>query len=125
MGCVCAILKNAAIVLLAIAAIAFIVHYCIVPGPLPVALTSGTAGLIVLAIWAAVCRDCEMIRTLFKIFSAIAIAALMIALAYLVFGLPNMCWIGWLSVAILLAIAAGILFGIARAIGCNVFASNV
>jgi hypothetical protein len=76
----------------------------------------GILGLVMLTVWALICRDCRLLRTLRDIFLIAAGAALVVAIV--LFFLLNPCWVAWLAIAILFLVAAMLLQSLGQALGC-------
>lgn len=124
--CLCQVLLVLALVLLALAAVALVVFACVTPNPvvLAVGIVAAIVGLLLLALWAAVCgaASCSILKTLFRTFTALAAAAAVIGAIFAIFGTPgNTCWIGWIANAGLFSMAATIVANVGEAVGCSVW----
>jgi hypothetical protein len=119
-GCLCILLLVAALVLIAISAIAFVAWGCsggFNPVLLVTATAAGLAGLALLGLWIALCRDCAAISFLTSFL--IALAGLMMAIAALLALLGQFgCAQGAAMVVVLFLLVGLTLRGGGRAIGC-------
>jgi len=107
-------------VLIASSATAFVVWGCsggLNPALLVTATAAGLAGLALLGLWIALCRDCAAISFLTRFF--IALAGLMMAIAALLALLGQFgCAQGTAMVVVLFLLVTLTLRGGGRAIGC-------
>jgi hypothetical protein len=106
----CGLLLAIALILLALAAVSLAVGGCLGPIGLPIiaqGLTLGAAGLVALALWIAVCRDCRVMRFLQRFFGAMALFMLILAAALSLVGLLP-CSGGAAAVAALFGAIVGV-----------------
>jgi hypothetical protein len=109
-----------ALLLLAAAVGAFLAS-CVSPAS-SIAMGAGIAlgilALILLALWAFLCGagSCALLRLLRNLF--LALAAIALAAAIVLFLLLNPCWVALLAIALLFSLAAIVLTGIGTVVGC-------
>jgi hypothetical protein len=100
-----------ALILLGLASVGLAVAGCLGPagiGLQPIALTLAASGLVVLALWIAICRDCLLIRFLQRFFGAMALVMAALAAALALIGMFP-CSAGAAAVAALFGVMVGAL----------------
>ncbi|TRW47651.1 PKD domain-containing protein [Georgenia yuyongxinii] len=119
-GCLCLAVVILALLLIAVAAVLFFAWACggfLAFGAFSAATTAASAGLVLLGLWIALCRDCTAIRVLIDWATKLVVVALVAAAILALIGLP-MCAMGALIVAGLLGVVLGVLNLGRGIIGC-------
>ncbi len=130
-GCfeiLCWILLILALLLLLLAALAIIAVACFPLDPatklalIIFAIAAAVLGLFLLGLWVVLCGrgKCDILRWLFRIFSALA--AIMLLIAAILAAIQNYpCSVGFLIDAGLWSTAATVVANVAEAVGCSVW----
>jgi hypothetical protein len=87
------------------------------PGVFSFAVSIAVLGLIVLAAWILLCRDCPAIIAVRNTLMLLAAVMIVLTLVFFVIGSVG-CAFGALAVALLFVIATLILFLLGRLVGC-------
>ena len=116
----CGVSLALALILLAAASVCLGIGGCLGPAGLPLTTTGiglSVTGLVVLALWIALCRDCLLMRFLQRFFGAMALLMLIIMALLMLVGMA-MCAMGALAIAALFGVmVAALSIGIAI-LGC-------
>lgn len=116
----CGALLLLALLMLGIAGVGLALWGCLGAAGLALlapALSAATVGLIVLALWIAICRDCPVIRFLQRFFGAMALLLLVLAAIFTLVAMVG-CSLGAAAVAALFGTIVGVLTVGAGLVGC-------